>query len=136
MNKRKVEALLSIALDVLDKCGIKNEDGSISKVYRGYISTFCASITMGNLKMAVAFLSADTDSTKGERDKLLCAVHYILNKEDFDNNIRPTAKHITNTILKITDKETLYRLKEDYINASLAIKSVLAAFDLNKDKEE
>lgn len=136
MNKRKVEALIPTAVSVIDNCGIKNPDGTVSKVYRAYISSFGAAVTMGSLKAAIAFFSADTDSTKGDRDRLVCAMYYVLHKADFDRGIRPNAKEITKKLLSVNNKSELNRLKEEYLNASLAIKLALNAFDLKKDKEE
>ena len=76
MNKKKVNDEISTAYDVLDTCGIAR-NGSISKTYRGYISTFGAAITMGSLIAAIAFFS-DQGGADKDRSKLMDAIYKVL----------------------------------------------------------
>ncbi len=130
MNKRKVEAYLPIALEAIlsAECGIREKEkdafvNKISKTYRSYISSFGAAVTMGSFKAAVAFFSQQASGEK-PRQELLRAMWYIVNKSWVG------AGEISKKVIEITDTVELARLKEEFINASLAMKLALNAFEL------
>jgi hypothetical protein len=138
MNKRRVEALIPVALEALEnpKCGIQN-NGVIESGYRSQISSFGAAVTMGSFKAAVAFFSKKASNRENEksqvdRSKLLCAMYYIVHysvngtAEANDGNWKD-AEEIAKEILMLSDVSII---KESFINASLALKLALNAYSL------
>lgn len=129
MNKRKVEELLPKAIEALDNCGfgIKEKDGSIEKGFRSQISAFGAAVTMGSFRAAVAFFGNNGESDV-ERSALIRVMYYMTTGEKEDS------KAIVRKILALSDEEE-NQMKEDFINASIALKLAMNAFRL-KDKSE
>ena len=132
MNKRKVEKLLPKAIETLDKdiFNIKDSDDQgafIEKGFRSQISSFGAAVTMGSFRAAVAFFAADGESDV-ERSKLICIMYYIITNEE------KTAQEVAQKILSLSSADEA-KMKEDFINASIAIKLALNAFRL-KDKKD
>ena len=127
MNKRIVEENISKALDALNdaqNCKIV-KDGKIVKTFRGAISTFGAAVTMGSFKAAVAFFS-DNGASSVERAELLKAMNYIVNGEWIE------ATEIYQKISRLSG-EQLSNTAEDFINAAVALKLAMNAFNLVKD---
>ena len=133
MNKRKVEKLLPKAIKALDDdiFNIKKSDDQgvfIEKGFRSQISSFGAAVTMGSFRAAVAFFS-DNGESDVDRSKLIQIMYYIVTGE-----IQKEPQDIAKKILSLTKTEEA-QMKEDFINASVAIKLALNAFRL-KDKSE
>ena len=133
MNKRKVEQLLPKAIEALnhEPSKIKKTDGKdiyIEKGFRGQISSFGAAVTMGSFRAAVAFFGNNGESDV-ERSELICIMYYMVKGEWL------SAKEIVSKITSIRDNAELMQMKEDFINASVALKLALNAFDL-RDKSK
>ena len=145
MNKRRVEALLPLALQTLEhsECGMQKSTGEIESGYRAQISAFGAAVTMGSFKAAVAFFSKAASNRANEnstvdRSKLLRAMYYIVQyktKEDgkpdteANNENWKDAKVIAAELLRLPDS-AVSQTKEEFINASLALKLALNAYSL------
>ena len=132
MNKRKVEELLPKAIEALDNggFGIKKSDNIgdyIEKGFRSQISAFGAAVTMGSFRAAVAFFGNNGESDV-ERSALIRVMYYMTTGEKADS------KAIVRKILALSDEEE-NQMKEDFINASIALKLAMNAFRL-KDKSE
>ena len=138
MNKNKVEYYLSRSIDALDEdeCKIvkveKNEKSGmiekyIDKTFRSYISSFGAAVTMGSFKAAVAFFS--TQSKAEQPRENLIRLLWFLTKNEWKS-----AQDICDEILKITDFDELNYLKDEFINASIAIKLAMNAYNLNIER--
>ena len=133
MNKRKVEKLLPKVIKALDEdiFNIKKSDDQgvfIEKGFRSQISSFGAAVTMGSFRAAVAFFS-DNGESDVDRSKLIQIMYYIVT-----GGIQKEPQDIAKKILSLTKTEEA-QMKEDFINASVAIKLALNAFRL-KDKSE
>lgn len=122
MNKKKVDEYIPRAFEAIKVCEIANQSGEVQKTFRGQIASFGAAMTMGSIKAAVAFFAKDGGSDV-ERSKLLKAIDYVLNGTDRE------AEKISEEILGKTDEE-LKKLKEDYIDASIAIKLAMNLYTL------
>jgi len=132
MNKRKVEQLLPKAIEALnhEPSKIKKTDGKdiyIEKGFRGQISSFGAAVTMGSFRAAVAFFGNNGESDV-ERSELIRTMYYMVKGEWFP------AQTIVEEIVSM-DNAKLAQMKEDFINASVALKLALNAFDL-RDKSK
>ena len=131
MNKRKVEYYLSKSIEALndDNCKIvkkiKNDDGTIKtnidKTFRGYISSFGAAVTMGSFKAAVAFFSTQSGAEQPRQE--LIRLLWFLTKDEWKD-----AQEISQKISE--DNDELNRLKEEFLNASIAVKLAMNAFNL------
>ena len=122
MNKKRVDNWILKAKEAIEVLGISNE-GKVDKAYRGQISSFGAAIVMGSFKSAIAFFS-----TKGEckvdRPKLIQAAYYVLS----DRKIKDP-KIILEDVCKLNATE-LMNIKNDFIDASVAVKLALNFFEL------
>jgi len=131
MNKRKVEQLLPKAIEALNASQIKKTDQNgacyIEKGFRGQISSFGAAVTMGSFRAAVAFFGNNGESDV-ERSELIRTMYYMVKGEWFP------AQTIVEEIVSM-DNAKLAQMKEDFINASVALKLALNAFDL-RDKSK
>ena len=136
MNKKRVEELMKPALMALNapECGIqiKGKDGEftgqIPNGFRGQISSFGAAVTMGSFKAAVAFFSKDKDKSSAsvERDQLIRAMYRISSVGDGEwKDVKTIAKEIF-----VLDPSAERRWKEEFINASIALKLAMNAFEL------
>ena len=135
MNKKRVEKLIQPAMDALNdpNCKIQNRDsagnfnGEIASGFRGQISSFGAAVTMGSFKAAAAFFAKDKDKSQADvnRDELLRVMYRI---SSFGGTWKD-AKDIAHEIFDLDDSaERLW--KEEFINASIALKLALNAFKL------
>ncbi len=118
MNKKRVDDNILCAKKALEECGIA-KDGKVEKAYRGQISTFGAAVVMGSLKAAVAFF-AEKGSAEVDRPKLLEAMYYVIKKE------KVSAKNVLDFVCS-NDEKTL---KEEFVDASVAIKLAMNFYDL------
>ena len=132
MNKRKVEQLLPKAIAALNASKIKKRDKTgadyVEKGFRGQISSFGAAVTMGSFRAAVAFFGNNGESDV-ERSELIRIMYYMINGQWI------SAPEIVEEIVSIDNNARLAQMKEDFINASVALKLALNAFDL-RDKSK
>ena len=128
MNKKQVNDWILPAQNAITECGIA-ENGKVDSAFRGQISSFGAAVVMGNLKSAVAFF-ADDGSAKVKRSKLIEAICYVITGK------KSTPKEVFDYICRHDNRQT----KEQFINASIAIKLALNFFDMgkgdNKEKDK
>lgn len=128
MNKRTVNNWLERAVNAIEATGI-SENGVVDRTYRSHISSFGAAVTMGSLKAAVAFFSQQ-EKALVERPRLLSAMYYIImdmkSKEEID-----AVKSID--IFKYVADNDTPQTKEQFINASIALKLAMNLYDLQKN---
>ena len=118
MNKKRVDENIFCAKKALEECGIAR-DGKVEKAYRGQISTFGAAVVTGSLKAAVAFFS-EKGGSDVDRPKLLEAMYYVIKNEKI------SAKKVLDYVCLSDEKA----LKEEFIDASVAIKLAMNFYDL------
>ncbi|MCM1363946.1 MAG: hypothetical protein NC122_09490 [Faecalibacterium sp.] len=148
MNKKRVNSYLKYAILMMEKCKIANDEREVNSTYRANISGFGAAVLMGSFKAAVAFYAEDAenkgddnknDDNKVSRSKLIQAMYYIVNYQSEEAKIKedsfdPTsAKEICGKIINIDDK-VINCVCDQYIDASIALKLAMSAFDLQKPK--
>lgn len=137
MNKKRVEVLMKPAMDALNdpECGIqiKNKEtgkgtGQIPDGFRGQISSFGAAVTMGSFKAAAAFFAKDVDRSQADvnRGELLRVMYRISSVGD---GTWKDARAIAEEIFEL-DSSAEKQWKEEFINASIALKLALNAFRL------
>ena len=126
MNKEIINQEISTAYEVLAEVGIA-KSGKIDNAFRGQISSFGAAITMGNLKAAIAFFS-QTNGASVDRDKIPVAILEVLKRE---RNAKPSY----NTLFQMLNEEG-EAVKEDILNAAIALKLAMNLYELVKPKKE
>ncbi len=130
MNKKEIDKLIPIAYESLKAVGIAKclNDGeySISKTFRGYISSFGAAITMGSFKAAVVYFSKDTTGkTNDDRFLLVDSIYYVL------KNKKPDKDNLITLACGCDTVESENKLKEEVINAAIAIKLAMNMYKLS-----
>lgn len=124
MNKKTVNSYIPKAKQALEQFKIA-EGGKISKNFRGQISSFGAAVVMGSLPAAVAFF-ADQGSAEVDRSKLVSAMYYCVKEEE-----KTPAE-----VLEYVCKNNTAQTREDFINASIALKLAMNFFVLIQKGDE
>lgn len=128
MNKTMVDTYIPLAYDVIsnEQIGIAKH-GKVNKAYRGQISTLGAAITMGSLRSAICFFSSKANNdTDVDRSKLLKAIKGVLD-QDPKKGMKYKKKKSLNECMN--DTETFPNLREDIVNAAIAIKLAMNLFE-------
>ncbi len=123
MNKARIDAYIPKAYTVLTDLGVA-ENGKISGTFRGYISSFGAAVTMGSLKAAIAFFSNGDNKAKKNRALLMDAIYAIL---EWDK------KGFGDLLALACSCNDEYALKEEILNAAIAIKLAMNMYELEKN---
>lgn len=125
MNKTIVDKNLPFAYDAI-KQYIAGRDGKVNKSYRGQISTMGAAMAMGSLKSTICYFKEKANNgTDVDRSKLLKAIKYVLDHNEStrveyqkEDDLWNCAQHIEGS-----------QMKEDMINAAIAIKLAMNLFE-------
>lgn len=132
-----IDKQIAKAVEILEVVGIVCEDKDkkkyIVKTFRGQISSFGAATTMGSLISAVAFFSnkggADTD-----RQKLMQAIYMLIT--DTTENCDENALLMYVMEERQAENYDESDLKRSVINAAVAIKLAMNAYELRDKKED
>jgi len=130
MNKKRINNYIPIAERAIIELKIADSNRKVSKNYRSHISSFGAAITLGSLKAATAFFLTQGDSDV-ERPVLLRAIYYIIT----DNHENLPKDKVTKILDFVCNTNDEIALREAFIDASIALKLALNAFDLGKKKD-
>ena len=125
MNKKRVNDWIVPAKTAIEKFGI-SKDGKVEKSFRGQISSFGAAVTMGSLRAAVAFFS-EQGQAEVDRSKLIVAIYYIIS-----NGKTLSPIQIFEYICAQNDDA---KTKEEFIDASIALKLAMNLFELVTTKK-
>ena len=130
MNKKRVEEMIPFALEAInnDKA-LFFQGNQIKKAYRSQISAFGAAVVNGSFKAAVAYFSADAEGGKADikRSELVRLMAYIDAKYRGCPDVKlEKADTIFRRVIESNDSD----MEEEFLDASLAIKLALNAFDL------
>lgn len=129
MNKIIVNQLIPLAYDALEDTKI-TKDGKMDKAFRSQISSFGAAVTMGSMLSAIAFFS-EKGSAEVDRTKLMKAILVVLKKSGKANNTN--ANELYQYIFEAKRKKiSEAKLKEDVINAAIAIKLAMNLYVLEE----
>ena len=126
MNKNIINDEIQYAYEALINNKIA-ENNKINKTYRGQISSFGAAITMGSLLSAIAFFSADNNATVS-REKIMATVLDVIKK----NNTAVKENSLYEYVRKESNAGREASVKEEIVNASIAIKLAMNLFELEK----
>lgn len=132
MNKAIVDQYLPYAYDAIREAHIPNAKGEVNKSYRGQISTLGAAITMGSIKSAVCYFKEKANNnTEVDRTKLLLAITYVLKHDENNKKRYGGVEKLPEFVMKLRDEE-IPAVREDIINAAIAIKLALNLYEWEK----
>ena len=132
MNKAKIDRLLPLAYQAITDTGIREKDGSVQKTFRGQVSTFGASVSMGSLLAAIAFFS-DKGGADVDRRKILDAIFHVLSS---DAAIPGGNESLYSWAKKEVAAGREAACKDDIIHAAIAVKLAMNLFPLRDNKEK
>lgn len=122
MNKAEIDRYLPKAYLALQEFNIA-QNGKVPGTFRGYISSFGASLIMGSLRAAIAFHSQQ-NGAKLQRDSLMKAIYYLISEPATADEVTSTS--LLQYVFANPEKETY--IKEDIYNASIALKLAMNMF--------
>jgi CRISPR-associated protein Cmr5 len=116
MNKKNIDRLIPKAIQALTKL---EKNGSIDKVYQGYLAAFGPTVIMSGLKKSVAIYADKSDSNQKRRE--VTRIMFSLIGEDVD------------TYIATEGNERDYALKHKILEANIACKLAIRTFDLKEN---
>lgn len=148
----KTETLLPSALDAVKNYIVTDGDLSVPKQFKGYISSFGASVIQSGLMPTLAFYS-DAKKAKGDRSMLIPALIFILfQKKRFEVDVElektildiakkeielPKVIHEVFNWLMKTNEQNPEKLRKELMDASIALKLALRTFrEVDSDKKK
>lgn len=128
MNKKQVETLIPNAIKAIEEYLLDDKDRTVASEYNGYISSFGASIIQSGLLPTVAFFETEENKSQKDKKRLISAILYLIKGNASKESIKN--EKLLEYILKNKEKEDF--IKEDIINAAIAIKLSLRTFKFKK----
>ena len=146
-NKRKIDEYISKAINILNNNNkIVKEGGKIDKTFSGQIATFAVAVSTGSLLSAVAFFS-DNGGASNERSSLMDVIYEIIadeklpyidkeddkNKKNVNNKNSKLLKYVKSKYEKSKESNDIVsynRIKEDILNAAIAVKLAMNFYEL------
>jgi len=114
MNKKNIDKLIPKAIEALQS--LQSEDGSIDKVYQGYLASFGPTVISSGIVKTVA-IYIDNDKSNKKR-KNVTKIMFDLIGEDSDDFIKDEKNSIN------------YSLKNKILEANIACKLSIRTFNL------
>lgn len=139
MNKRKVNAMIPEAYEVLRNIGIvQNENGTeqINKSYSAQISSFGAAIVMGSLLPAISFFSGSGNNGQNnrgkiDRSKITEAIRQLVYKSEPEGELFDVVKKLIEEKKEIKGRLLAENeVKEEIVNAAIALKLAMNLYHL------
>lgn len=131
MNKREVEQYIPKAIDTIKKVmedlqtDSKNKEISLPKEFKGYISSFGASLIQSGLFPTIAFFENENANSQSDRSKI---TEFIFNILDVNGSYKD--KKLLDYLLENKDRKE--NLKEDIENIAIALKLAIRTFKIDK----
>jgi CRISPR-associated protein Cmr5 len=127
-----VNKWLSIADAALSTAHIVNNDGKVKEVFKGYVSSFGAMVIQNGLPAALAInMKSDTEEGK-QKKKIIEAIAEILKNSSisvYNNMDANTLLNESCIQANDTNPRSIRLLKEDVINASIALKLMMRTYE-------
>jgi CRISPR-associated protein Cmr5 len=124
MSKSRIESYIPHAMEVLAK---EFENGVISSVYNGYISSFGASVMQSGLKPTLALFENKNSQSQGDKDKLTKIILRILDNQHKGDSL-------LKYILGKPNEEAIN--KQKIIDIAIAVKLSIRTFKLDKGERD
>jgi CRISPR-associated protein Cmr5 len=148
----KIESLLPSAITAVKNYIVTDNELSVPKQFKGYISSFGASVIQSGLMPTLAFYS-DAKKAKGDRSMLIPALIFILFEKkriEVDTELQKTIKGVANKEKELpkvihelfdwlmkTNEQNPEKLRKELMDASIALKLALRTFrEVDTDKKK
>ncbi len=136
---KQVEKWLKIADTSLSAVGIVDSDSKIKEVYKGYVSSFGAMVIQNGLPAALA-INMKTDTEEGkQRIKVIEVIAKVLKDSEVSEYQNIDSKTLLEKSCKLAnngDVRPLRTLKQDVIDAGIALKLMMRTYEFKKSKNE
>ncbi len=136
--REKINELIPKAMEAITKQGIANADGVVEKEFKGYIANIGASIIQAGLLPTLAFFQNSKGKNKHSYLVLNAILSLITNSAETNTTlidyVIAECPAINNTQLNEVDKNKLYLIEEDIMDAIVAIKLALRTFKIKDDE--
>jgi CRISPR-associated protein Cmr5 len=106
-------------------------NGAVDKAFKGYISSFGASITTAGLLPTLMFFSGE-GSHEADRPAVIRAIEYILKATDYLSNDKSLLEVVRKYVVANASDE-LVRIEELIGDAAVALKLAVRTFPKNKN---
>jgi len=117
MNKKKIDLLIPDAIKALEE--LREKDGSINKVYQGYLASFGPTVISSGIVKTVTFYIDESSSNKKRKDVTNIMFSLIgENPKEFVQN---------------KENSTNYALKNKILEANIACKLAIRTFELKEE---
>ena len=150
-NKRKIDEYIPKAINALNSVHKENktivENGKINKTFSGQIATFAVAVSTSSLFSAVAFFS-DNGSSSVERSLLMDAIYKVIKNDESTDKTKQYPNNAENRKLleyvkrkyeeyeKSKNRLAYNRVKEDILNAAIAVKLAMNFYELIDDSDK
>ena len=151
-NKRKIDEYIPKAIDALNSVHNNEnkkivENGKINKTFSGQIATFAVAVSTSSLLSAVAFFS-DNGSSSVERSLLMDAIYKVIKNDESTDKTKQYPNNAENRKLleyvkrkyekyeKSKNRLAYNRVKEDILNAAIAVKLAMNFYELIDDSDK
>lgn len=121
MNKRRVNELIPKVIEYIPSSGILI-DNEIPNEFKGYVSSFGASIIQSGILSTVAFFSNPDSAAKKDRVEIINIIYNIMDKKFPHNKEEGLLSYLLN------NKEHIDDIKEEIINVAIALKLGMRVF--------
>lgn len=137
-NKRKIDEYIPKAIDALNSVHNNEnkkivENGKINKTFSGQIATFAVAVSTSSLLSAVAFFS-DNGSSSVERSLLMDVIYEVIENRKAENG--GLLKYVKDKYEKSKNRLAYNRVKEDILNAAIALKLAMNFYELIDDSDK
>jgi len=125
-------SLIEIANSAIREARIVNDNGLYDKVFRGYISSFGASIVQAGLIPTIIFFEADSAQAK-DRPKVVKALQLMLDEE---YRVESLAKYLLEKKEEMGEKLFINEEKHLLKNMTVAMVAIKLALRMYKEKDK
>ena len=129
---KKLDRLIPIALIEAGKL-IDKKDDKMPREYKGYISSFGASVIQSGLKAAVAFYENKTADSKQNKWKLTQAILNILKA---DGKVADSYDSLMKFVVSDECNSNLSKSRRDITDAATALKLAIRTFKMTEKDQD
>lgn len=133
--KKTLQELIPQARQVISEVGMANASGEVSTLFKGYISSFGASIVQAGLLPTVIFFENDSETENKARKKVCQAIYLLIEREKTPNKPTPNVQNyeFNAYLLGKEDGQQRFenpRLLQKVVDYAIALKIALRTFKM------
>lgn len=134
--KQKIQKYIPIAIQVIKDLNIADANGRVKSAFKGYFSSFGASITQAGLLPSVIFFEGEGESEE-DRYKVCQAIRLLMEKEENENHsylpntLERNSYRLQDILIRKSDEDLIRMLSKINVLA-ISLKLALRTFSLIK----